>query len=433
MSLPPPRPVRGASGGALIALVSAGLMGLTGLSGYLAYAWRGFSPERYLEKVLYSRTVITPNYFELGFVRRGLGGTIAHLLSSDFLISSALFDVVALVWLIAPLSLIVARVGKTSPGVALYMGLIVALSQQTFLAWASDPVRTDVLATGFVAWGALATLGGRRLAGAGVVLAGLLVHETAVIFGFPLLVAMSAQAVAAGRLGLRAGLGLGLGFLAGVAGVLLAQAALSPGADDIAAFMLRESPAQGASPAHLVAREIAVYMMAAGLRGVETAVCWNLDYNPQYYATGLLSLLALAAYLAILPTLWRRPLAAAVAVFAPVVFMLLIANDTGRWLRLGVVNAWLLMACQYLEGPEDHRPRPAEYLLGMVIFAAFLLAGHTHYNNVNRLSQKAVVKLGFRPPGSLQGWMDQCDPDWLKVVYGPRGAAGRPPAPPARP
>ena len=52
----------------------------------------------------YSRTVIASNYFNDGFVRRGLGGTLAVLLSRDWDRSIWLFIAVSFVSLIVPLA-----------------------------------------------------------------------------------------------------------------------------------------------------------------------------------------------------------------------------------------------------------------------------------------------------------------------------------------
>ena len=77
----------------------------------------------------YNRTVIASNYFEDGFVRRGLGGTIAILLSRHWNYSIWLFIAVSFVSLIVPLLLIIRQLAvRLSVAQATYLALVLALS-----------------------------------------------------------------------------------------------------------------------------------------------------------------------------------------------------------------------------------------------------------------------------------------------------------------
>ena len=121
-------------------------------------------------------------------MHRGLGGTIEALLSSNSVIGGLIFTTLSLILLAIPLCLIVLRLGrKLEAKTLLYMTAILVLSPQTFLGWSRDLVRTDLFVLATIAWAVLATLTNRRVLAIGIMLVGFLVHETAVIFGAPVL------------------------------------------------------------------------------------------------------------------------------------------------------------------------------------------------------------------------------------------------------
>jgi hypothetical protein len=365
----------------------------------------------------YTRVVIAVNYLDNGFVRRGLGGTIARMLSVDWISSGLLFNLVSLVWLVAPLVIFIARLGgKVSSAAFLYLAGIIVFSPQTFLGWSAELARTDMLVAGFVAWAALATMFGRRGLGLSILLAGFLAHETAVIFGAPLLLVLNVEAFASGKLGRGVAIRLAAAFVGGLGIIVLSQALLSPPGPTIATYMFHASPPSyttvwGADAG--MYRDIAIYMMVSGMRGVETAICYNLDFNPQYYLTAGFCLAILVAYVFIL-VLQKHILAVFVAVFVPVIFMSLIANDTGRWLQLGVINAWLLAVFYQLYGPNERVPSFKAMVTGGLLFTGILAMGHTHFDYANELTHILTLKLGAPDPGDPADghWMDKCDPGW---------------------
>ena len=238
------------------------------------------------ETTMYSRVVIFVNYFDDGFIRRGLAGTLAALISrkSELGILGYLFFSIA--FLTTPLGLLVARLAARLPlRNAIYLSAVLVLSPQTFLGWSRDLVRTDVLAAGFIAWSTLAAIDGRRRLAVLLVVAGLLVHEVAFIFGAPLLVACFHKELRAGRLTRRAALGLVLGLVGGAAVVVALQYLLSPPAADIAARMVRAFPA---SPTDRIWRDIAIYMAVGGSHALQTAMCHNFVLNPKWPITTVL-------------------------------------------------------------------------------------------------------------------------------------------------
>jgi len=95
---------------------------------------------------IYSRTVLAANYYNDGFVRRGLGGTIASTLSSDWNESTILFIIISLICFFVPILILLRRLSTAlGPPQALYLAAVLGLSPQAFFGWSRDPSRTDLL------------------------------------------------------------------------------------------------------------------------------------------------------------------------------------------------------------------------------------------------------------------------------------------------
>ncbi|RYG70538.1 hypothetical protein EON77_13850 [bacterium] len=273
-----------------------------------------------------------------------------------------------------------------------------------------------MLAAGFIAWATLAISFQRRWTALVLVLAGLLVHETAYVFGAPLLVIAFWDDYRSGVLDFRQMGRLIAALVAGAAAILVAQGALSASPDALAASMVAAFPV---ADADRLIRDLAIYMAAGGSRALGSAVCHNFELNPKWFITGVASLLVLAAYAVILP-LWRRPLALLLAVFAPMLFMLLVANDVGRWLKLAVVNAWLLTAILALRHGEFRARTPPSLLAGVAALGVLIGMGYTPFDDVNAYSRDLIAKRGYRYDMTIEGWLDRCDASWREVVYGKR-------------
>ena len=363
-----------------------------------------------------NRVTISLNYIDIGFVRRGLGGTIAHILSTDWIMSSLLFNLVSLLWLVAPLALLIARLGsKLSSAAVLYLAVIVVLSPQTFLGWSPDLARTDMLVSGFIAWAVLATMSHWRGVGLVMLLVGFLAHETAVIFGAPLLLVLNAEAYASGELDRGSATRLAAVFLGGLGMIALSQALLSPPGPTIAAYMLRATPLGDYESGQ--SRDVAIYFMVSGIRGVKAAICYNLDYNRQSYLSALFCVMTLAFYVVILG-LQKHIRAVFIAVFVPVIFMLLIATDTGRWVKLGVINSWLLVVFYQLYGPNEKELSFKAMLTGGLLFAGIFAMGPASIFYANTATQVLTEKLGV-PFDPDPAWiaLDKCDPAWRTLLW----------------
>ena len=369
---------------------------------------------------VYNRTVIASNYFNDGFVRRGLGGTIAVLLSDHWSRSIWLFMAFSLLLLLVPLALILRRLAeRLTVGQTTYLSLVLALSPQTFFGWSRDPGRTDLLVGGCLALSVLAWQSGRRALAVAVILIGVLAHETAVVYGLPLLAAMAIIDLRSGALNRSEAIRLALTAAVGVAVIVLLQMALSAPPQVTARNMLDQAPALRHDPEHRLWRDIAIYMAVGGSRALQTALCYNeisARYWPEFF--GCLALLAL--YTLILP-LRRHLLIAALVMWVPAIFMMLIANDTGRWLKLGVLNGWMAASFLLLRGHAAAQLSSRAMTAGAALLAGLLTMGITRDNNINAAYGRLLQQFGYRDRVALDVWMDTCDPQWRRYVYGGSG------------
>ena len=293
------------------------------------------------------------------------------------------------------------------------MAGILVLSPQTFNGWTHDLFRTDVFVVGFIAWASFATMTGHRRVGLILLLIGFLAHETALVFGLPILLVLNAHAYASGEIDKRSAIQIIAICFAGVVLIVLAQSILRVPDAVIADHMSRAVPELAVPETDdKIARDIAIYMMVSGIRGIKTAICYNVDFNPQYYITSLFCLTVLAAYAFILP-LRKHYVAILLAAFVPVIFMMLIANDTGRWLKMGVANEWMLAAYYKLRNPKVE-PSWLAMGLGLLLFAGLVAMRPTPLYYVNETTHKITRRLGYADPGRLEDWMNHCDPKWRR-------------------
>lgn len=373
--------------------------------------------------VLYNRVVISVDYFRGGFIRRGLGGTLAYLMSPDFEKGAVLFQTLSLTLLCAGLSAILVLVGRRrSWPMATYMALVIGFSPQTFQLWRVDVARTDILAVAFLVWATLATICRARLVGAIILVSGYLLHETVVIYGAPLLLVLNGVDVIAARLTRRRALGLVVGSISVLLGIVVLQAMFSPSASITGGQMIRFSPTDLIEDQSAL-RDIAIFMATSGIRGLKDAICYNTSFNHQYGFMIISSLLILVIYIFIL-FLKSHLLEVGLCVLLPTSFMLVIAMDTGRWLSFATANAWLLSASLQLASVKAHQ-RSGSMMFGVALLAMLSAMGPTTVNAVNRVAEALSTRLGMPRPGTYESWLAECDPTWRDFVHGRVEASSR--------
>jgi hypothetical protein len=158
-------------------------------------------------------------------------------------------------------------------------------------------------------------------------------------------------------------------------------------------------------------------MMVSGLRGIRTSVCWNLDWDPRYPINILFALAVLCAYLFILD-LRPRLVSFALAAVLPLLTMVLIADDTGRWLKMAVLNAWLLAAVARSTAPAAAPWDRRALAVNAVLLALLLAMGSTSDMSISNGAERLATAAGLKKPGPFEAWMAQCDPAWRSVLHG---------------
>ena len=364
---------------------------------------------------LYSRVVLGVDYFHDGFVRRGLSGTLLALLPVSPQRQIFWFVAGSLVFLLVPLALLVRRLIRSSPALgSAYLIATLLLSPQTFLAWSHDLVRTDLLVAGFMAWAMLfAVRRSWRLAIATIV-TGFLVHETAFLFGAAVVTAALWLDCRDGWLPRSRALALAATLAGSVCLVALLQAA---GTVDGAALARRLVEAFPTTRDRAIERDVAVYMAAGGLSALKTAMCYNFSLDQGYALKCLFGTGLIAIYLVILPT--RKYLyACATAIFAPTLFLMVVANDIGRWLMLAVFCTWLLSAFIVIRQSGRFAVSSRSIVAGVAAIAALLTLGYTPYNDVNLAAHEFITTHRPDTVYHIEEWLARCDPAWRLVVYG---------------
>jgi hypothetical protein len=221
--------------------------------------------------LFYQAATLGFNYFEFGPVRRGLGGSLAYLLSDNLLLGTARFHILMSAAVAAAVAILFYRLDF-----ALARRLAFALvSFAMMLRWAEDAGRTDMAIAALLAWATIAVQRGRLDWASAAVGAGLFVHESGLIFGGPLLVALVLM-----RGGLR-GFGTATKFRAAGALAIALSCYVFLG-------LLPQSNVQvmvDAVRAKFVPNlfvDWAVYYAISGTRGIATSICQNWT-DPSYW------------------------------------------------------------------------------------------------------------------------------------------------------
>ncbi|MEH3159066.1 MAG: hypothetical protein PGN08_09110 [Sphingomonas taxi] len=360
----------------------------------------------------YNVAFLSANFLDAGFVRRGLGGTIAALLSRDPDTGAFLFHLLSAGLLIAALLVLGWRLFRAASWpAAAFMLLFCVVSPQLFLGWGNDIARTDMAVIGCIAFAAIALDAGRPAMAAALLVFGFMVHETAIIFGLPLLFAVAVMRQGDGLRGARPLLPHALGLVAVIVGLVLVQGLVTPETDVFVRSMVDHTPAPE-SAWYRDLRDCAIYMMVTGLRGLKTAMCYNVYYDAYGFMVVFSVLVTLANGLAL--GLERRWGVFAVAILAPVLFMDLVANDIGRWVKFACASSWILSALLQERGVV--RIGGMRLALGVLLLGGLLFMGSSRVHTVNRMSEALALRLGYPVAPEVGDWMTHCDPDWRSVV-----------------
>ena len=430
------------------------LIGAT-VASFVALAW--LTPSGMLangtwwldEGVRYRAATLMFNYIDLGAVRRGLGGTLLRLTGLDPLFGLAVFHLLSSVFTAAVMGALIWQRAVTPPLRALWTIGIAAL----FLFWSADSGRTDVVLAGLL--GLVALLARRRpvLAAVCFVVA-IGFHETALIYGLPLVLALwldgrwhPASGPAAGRRGAAVARAPPLPLGAPPSGVatrhaLLTAAMLIAVAACVQALMGRLPHADFDTTVQWFwsrfprseAAEWALYFYVAGARGIKLAVCNNRWVDPNYAIHLLSGLVVIGAAVVVfngsLRRGWLPPLLAGLV---PFLFLSAITIDMTRWSTFAAVNAWLVCVTRPA-GDDGPPPGPANVarrgvLLSLLIFA--VSPRHVTVAGLDIFSPAPVVDrvmwkfTGPRSSPGIQVGLRACDPTWRELLVPGRARVTR--------
>ena len=369
--------------------------------------------------ILYQAATLGFNYFELGPVRRGLGGSIVYLLSDNALLGTAIFYLLSAVAVAAGACLLFARLRAPLLTRATYALVMLAI----MMRWAEDAGRTDVAVAALLAFAAHAMARGRSALACAWVGLGVLIHESSVIFGLPLLAALAL------RHGWRSIPARGWWGGAGVLGFALA-------AFLVVVWLPQTSPGtmvdvvRSKFSSHPIA-DWAIYFAVSGARGVQMSICQNLN-DPTYWlhVSGGILVIALAAV-----ALSRAPArdwpAIALATLPPFLFLSVVANDFSRWTNLASFNLWLLLISTPQARAGARLPRwlapmaavlflllshPLLYGLELQHDLALRFEGDRRIYAGSPVIERIVRKLGAPRTPSFPESLQRCDPTWRDVL-----------------
>jgi len=359
--------------------------------------------------LLYQAGTLGFNYFDFGFVRRGLAGSIVRLIGGDRLIATSAFHVLSAVLVAGAACWLLARrpLGRATAGV--FILLFAALVGR----WTEDAGRTDMLVAALLGLAVLMLTSARPVWASVAVGIGLFVHETAFIFGIPLLVALSLDD-ARWRHFTRA---QWTGVAAVFASTLLLYAAfpLLPHADlaTIVSTVRSSLPPKD----HV---DWAIYYAVSGWRGVNTSICQNAG-DPTYARHFLSGLLIIVLFVIILgqhrPPRRRLVLLASLPSY---LFLSVIANDFSRWTVLAAFNVWLIAVSELRTDEASGLRFTGLHVASAAAMIALLSPWTATVRYPIYVPSPAIdwsfERFGAAPTPPVSAALERCDPKWQEVL-----------------
>lgn len=362
--------------------------------------------------LLYHAATLGFDYFEFGFIRRGLGGSLVSLLGHDRLIATALFHLLSAVGLATAAIWLLGRRPTSAANWLVPALLVVALMGR----WGEDPGRTDLCIAALLGGAAAGVARRRFVAAFACVAVGLAVHENGLVFGAPLLLALLLDARRRAPLPRRP-IAFGLVVLVAALGAYLLLPVL-PHADR--ATMV--SVVRSRFPLHEYV-DWAIYFAVSGPRGVATSICQNLG-DPTY-GLHIVSGLGVIALFDTLLRSARSPSRAVVflASVPPFLFLCGVANDLSRWTVLAALNVWLLHAVvpRADAAAERRVPKWQVVLAGLTIALVHSKTwpiADPIFAPVPVLD-RVVRQLGGPTTPRFAAALQRCDPTWREVLNAP--------------
>jgi hypothetical protein len=290
------------------------------------------------------------------------------------------------------------------------------LAPPILLTWSDAIGKTDILVAGFLAWAAFAAIHSRFLLSVAFVAAGALVHETAVIYGGPLLVSICAthwsQRPQDRKVMATAVVALPIIVVA----ILFLQKSFSVPDRTIIQLIQDRTPLNQSPFDVSLVRDLAAFMTAGGTRTIHDSQCASFMRPSIVVLIGGCVISVALYWTALLVNSWRSLAVIALASLVPFAVMDVVAIDYGRWTSFALLCAWLAAAALQLSG-DSSAPTKAAYIRAMVAFAVILVMGTGDYNTSSKLAHTVAARLWPGKSSDIMDYIDSCDPSWRALTH----------------
>jgi hypothetical protein len=352
----------------------------------------------------YNAGLASLSWFDTGFARRELQGTLLHPFTGDPMARVAWFHIITYVMLTG--AGIVLGFRKVQP-----LTTKLALSA-TFLAVlthiATDVGRTDAIVMVCGLCAAWATREARWTIASGAMFIAQLFHETGPIVIGPIVVAV-AYISGSWRQWRTPDAALGAALIVAMGAAYLLS--VHPHGD-AATFARR---LRIGTPELQVSADAAISVQMAGFRIVALSKCMN-DNNP-YYALRVACGIVLCALftLGLMP---RFRWIALLMSLTPFIFLSLVAVDIGRWATFSAFSLFTLASTTAAETSTDGN-RPVG--LALALAGAFLMAAFLRTSDVAPVMPAVEVfaTLHGHPGATSMAGYDLCNPGWRAEIGAP--------------
>lgn len=362
--------------------------------------------------LLYQAATLGFNYVEFGFVRRGLGGTLIHWSGLSQIAGTVWFHVLSALGVSTLACLLLRRLRAPLTVKAAFSLILLSL----VFFWGEDAGRTDIAVAALLVLATMNVAAGRPLIAAVCLGVALGFHESAFLFGLPLMLALvlaqRRQLTRSQRMR-SAAAGAGL-VVIGLAYLMIDRLPHADNATMTEAIRSR-------LPSHVMV-DWAIYFATSGSRGVLASVCQNIEVNPNYALLVASGLIVIAVVIVTLCGADRRAWKlAALACLPGYLLLCIVANDLGRWSTLACFTAWLFA----LARPDVHdAARPALHAAPLVGALVFVLL--TNQKGPLRATiavytpsppiEAVAIKLGRPQTPDVGVALQHCDPRWRDVL-----------------